>query len=272
MVNRALFPSGIATGLSLNQYRQKLRPLLTEELVRLHWQDRGRGHFWRAGTIQPESRDRSPASGPDRAGQAVPKVWGSRPTAASLLDLSPRAFESLVADIWEAMGYSTRVTQRSRDGGIDVLASRAGKTVAIQAKRYKETSVGVQEIRQYASLALRDGIDRVVVVTTSTFTGPARAEAKSLEVELIDGRALSKLLQQYGPELPAAATTSSPGETSSLRKSGETANSNPGCLIAVGAVLFVMGAVSLGDRAGISMLLVGLGVAGWGLMQLGKRA
>jgi len=126
--------------------------------------------------------------------------------------------------------------------------------------------VGVRELREYASLLLRDGIDRVVVVTTSTFTHTARAEAKGLGVELVDGRALSKLLRQHGVRPPATADSRGPS------KLGTTASSNPGCLISLGLCVALLAAFTAFETdLFIVWFLAGLGVAAWGLVQLVGR-
>ncbi|MFD7894174.1 restriction endonuclease [Streptomyces sp. NPDC059743] len=60
-----------------------------------------------------------------------------------LYEMDPIAFESLVADLFRAMGMQAVTTQRSNDGGVDVDALdpapiRGGKIV-VQVKRYRNT-------------------------------------------------------------------------------------------------------------------------------------
>lgn len=122
-------------------------------------------------------------------------------TKKKLQSMDDYEFEELVGKIWEANGWNTHVTSGSGDKGIDVIATRDGKTndkVLIQAKRYKKgNNVGSPEIRKYATLYQQDPeTDSVIVVTTSSFTGPAKKLAKKLEVELIDGDKLSELLSK----------------------------------------------------------------------------
>jgi restriction system protein len=61
----------------------------------------------------------------------------------NLMDLKPGEFESLITNLFTKMGLETRMTQPSRDGGVDCVAydNRAifGGKVIIQAKRYKNT-------------------------------------------------------------------------------------------------------------------------------------
>jgi len=109
--------------------------------------------------------------------------------------LLPREFEELVAQIWKHKGYDTHLTGRSADGGIDVVAVRKGRRVAIQAKRYAASkAVGVRVIRENASHLILPAVSDVVVVTSSRFTSSAMEEARSLGVELVDGAELLEIL------------------------------------------------------------------------------
>src|SRR6266700_171953 len=64
----------------------------------------------------------------------------------NLMELTPSEFESLISNLFQKMGLETRLTQASRDGGVDCVAYDPrpifGGKVVIQAKRNKHT-VGV---------------------------------------------------------------------------------------------------------------------------------
>jgi restriction system protein len=66
------------------------------------------------------------------------------------MELKPGEFESLITNLFTKMGLETRMTQPSRDGGVDCVAydNRVifGGKVIIQAKRYKNT-VPVRAVR-----------------------------------------------------------------------------------------------------------------------------
>lgn len=109
-------------------------------------------------------------------------------------------FEHFVADLWERMGWKTEVSTQSADRGIDVVATRRSpyeEKALIQAKRYgPNTTVGSPAIQQYASLKhQRHGVDKVLVVTTSGFSGQAAELAHQLNVKLIDGESLVSLVE-----------------------------------------------------------------------------
>jgi restriction endonuclease Mrr len=114
-------------------------------------------------------------------------------------------FEALVAETWEQYGWETNVTSGSGDQGIDVVATKTlpfEQKVVIQAKRYKKNSpVGSPDIQQYSSLRHQeDGVDAVIVVTTSSFTKQAEQIADNLNVKLIDGETFVTILLEADSE------------------------------------------------------------------------
>ncbi len=78
----------------------------------------------------------------------------------NLMELTPGEFETLITNLFEKMGLETRLTQASRDGGVDCVAYDPrpifGGKVVIQAKRYKNT-VGVSAIE--CTRCVRDSLD-----------------------------------------------------------------------------------------------------------------
>jgi len=123
-------------------------------------------------------------------------------TRHHLLQLDPYEFEALMAELWSRMGYEVTLTRPTADGGVDVRAISPGipeTRVAIQAKRYSPTNrVGAPEGSRYAGLALDPDVDKVVIVTTSSFTNPAIEEAERRGVRLVDGKELLDLLNKHG--------------------------------------------------------------------------
>src|SRR5262245_26761766 len=82
----------------------------------------------------------------------------------NLMELSPGEFESLITNLFQRMGLDTKLTQPSRDGGVDCVAfdSRpilVGKVV-IQAKRYKNI-VGVSSVRDLFGTMHNEGASMI---------------------------------------------------------------------------------------------------------------
>jgi len=122
-----------------------------------------------------------------------------------LINLNEYEFEYLVADLWEKRGWNTKVTQGSNDRGIDIIAKNSNpfpQKHLIQAKRYaRDNKIGSPDIQQYSSLQHQEeNVDAVVIVTTTSFSSPAKETAEDLNVKLIDGSALYNMLVKTGAE------------------------------------------------------------------------
>jgi hypothetical protein len=120
-----------------------------------------------------------------------------------LQNTDPYEFEHFVGDLWEEEGWSTTVSQASKDQGVDVIAEKRGtidQKLAIQAKRYSEgNKVGSPQVQQYHSLKEQDtNADAAVVVTTSAFSKNAQLWAHENNVKLVDGDALVDMVQKHG--------------------------------------------------------------------------
>jgi len=119
---------------------------------------------------------------------------------ASTVDgMDPYEFEAFVADLYREMGYYTKNVRDSADQGVDVIAKRYAETLAVQVKHYSpDRRVGSREVRDaYAGARLYDA-DRAVVVTNSYFSKEAVGAATRLGVELIDCRALKRMIEEHG--------------------------------------------------------------------------
>ncbi len=114
-------------------------------------------------------------------------------------------FEHLIRELFEqefsSGGGEVKVTQASRDGGVDAVAFdpdpiRGGKIV-IQAKRYTNT-VGVAAVRDLYGTVLNEGATKGVLVTTSDYGPDAYNFAKDKPLVLMNGANLLHLLGKHG--------------------------------------------------------------------------
>jgi restriction system protein len=114
-------------------------------------------------------------------------------------------FEHLIREIFEkefsSTGGEVRVTQASRDGGVDAVAFdpdpiRGGKIV-IQAKRYTNT-VGVSAVRDLYGTVLNEGATKGVLVTTSDYGPDSYAFANGKPLVLLSGANLLHMLAKHG--------------------------------------------------------------------------
>ena len=118
----------------------------------------------------------------------------------NLMDLTPSEFESLITNLFTKMGLETRLTQASRDGGVDCVAYDQrpviGGKVVIQAKRYKGT-VGVSAVRDLFGTVHNEGASKGILVTTSGYGKASFEFANGKPLELIDGGGLLYLLAEH---------------------------------------------------------------------------
>lgn len=114
-------------------------------------------------------------------------------------------FENLIRELFEqefnVNGGEVKITQASRDGGVDAVAFdpdpiRGGKIV-IQAKRYTNV-VGVSAVRDLYGTLMNEGATKGILVTTSNFGNDAYNFAKGKPLTLMNGANLLFLLEKHG--------------------------------------------------------------------------
>lgn len=123
----------------------------------------------------------------------------------NIAELGWEEFEHLVRELFEKEfsnnGSEVRVTQSSRDGGVDAIMFdpdpiRGGKFV-IQAKRYTNV-VGVSAVRDLYGTVMNEGASKGILVTTSSFGADSYEFAKDKPLTLINGNNLLHLLNKHG--------------------------------------------------------------------------
>jgi restriction system protein len=124
--------------------------------------------------------------------------------SVNLASMDWEDFEHLIRDVFEKEFSSTggvRVTQASRDGGVDAVAFdpdpiRGGKIV-IQAKRYTNT-VGVGAVRDLYGTVVNEGATKGVLVTTSDYGPDSYTFANGKPIVLLNGANLLHMLERHG--------------------------------------------------------------------------
>lgn len=114
--------------------------------------------------------------------------------------MSDRDFEFEIGKVYSRLGYQTKVTKRSGDGGVDVIATKDNETVYIQCKHYGEnTHLGAPELQSFWGCCSGNGINKGVMVCTSTLTKDAQAFANKLKgkLEIVGMKELMGLDKTY---------------------------------------------------------------------------
>ena len=118
---------------------------------------------------------------------------------------SPYKFEELVAGLLEGMGYTARVTAKSNDGGIDVIAhrDRLGCTppiLKVQCKRVRDNTPP-KDIQSLLG-TLGDGEYGLFVSLGGFGNNAMQIERDNPKIRLIDGRQFVDLVFEYYDRLP----------------------------------------------------------------------
>ena len=118
----------------------------------------------------------------------------------NLMELTPGEFEALITNLFTRMGLEAKLTQASRDGGVDCVAFDPrpifGGKVVIQAKRYKNT-VGVSAVRDLYGTMQNEGASKGILVTTSGYGSASYQFADGKPIELLSGANLLYLLAEH---------------------------------------------------------------------------
>jgi restriction system protein len=118
--------------------------------------------------------------------------------------MSDRAFEHLVGAVLRAAlrAESVKVTQKSRDGGVDGVLHFDGlgmRVAVFEAKRYAEDNkVRRSQVDAFATAARRRRASHALFVTSSRFSPEAIATGVDEGIRLIDGMAFVELMAQHG--------------------------------------------------------------------------
>jgi superfamily II DNA or RNA helicase len=136
-----------------------------------------------------------------------PRRMGAQtaPSQIVLDDIDDKYFESLVAEIYAKDGYDVKVTGRSHDGGIDILAERtagAGRERVIVQCKHQRQSVGRPVVQQLWGAASSDpSVTRCDLVTSASVSAEARGFAAGKRLTLVDRTKLIELAKARGVRL-----------------------------------------------------------------------
>ena len=120
----------------------------------------------------------------------------------------PKSFENIVIDLLVKMGYggsysdAAKAIGRSGDEGVDGVINQDTlgiDRIYIQAKRWRDKSVGHSDIRNFIGALDFKHAERGIFITTSTFTKDVKenVDRSSKRIILIDGNELAKLMVTY---------------------------------------------------------------------------
>ena len=113
----------------------------------------------------------------------------------SLIDnTTGREFETFIVKLFEKLGYSTTVTNRSKDHGCDMMLQQGEYRIAVQAKR-SESELNFTSVQRALDSLKKYHAQLAIVVTNNKFISSAKKLAKIKNVALIDRKKLLDLIE-----------------------------------------------------------------------------
>ena len=105
-----------------------------------------------------------------------------------------REFEIFLLNLFEKLGYSATVTNRSKDYGCDMMLQRGDYRIAVQAKR-SESELNFTSVQRVLGSLKKYNAQISIVVTNNKFISSAKQLAKIKDVVLIDRKKLLDLIE-----------------------------------------------------------------------------
>jgi len=127
-------------------------------------------------------------------------------------DMSPIDFEAFCAEELRQAGWNARVTQQSRDQGVDVIADKNNIRIVLQCKLYTGP-VGNKAVQEAAAGKVHERANYGLVVTNNKYTPAAEQLAATNGILLVhyrDLRKIDSILPPFRAEKPVPAKSPVP--------------------------------------------------------------
>ena len=112
---------------------------------------------------------------------------------SKLDNTSGREFEEFVIELFKKLGYSTTVTNRSKEYGCDMMLQQSDYRVAVQTTR-SESELTFTSVQRVLDSSRKYDSQMSVVITNNKFLSSAKNLAKIKNVVLIDRKKLLELI------------------------------------------------------------------------------
>ena len=124
---------------------------------------------------------------------------------SSLDNTSGREFELFVIDLFKKLGYSSTVTNRSKDYGCSIMFQQCEYRIAVQTKR-SESELTFTSVQRVLDSLKKYDAQLAIVITNNKFISSAKQLAKIKDVVLIDRKKLLDLIELSNlPEIGRAS-------------------------------------------------------------------
>ncbi len=126
--------------------------------------------------------------------------WNSgRTLAEQLHQIDWFQFEKLLEAAYRARGYGVeRRGGAKADGGIDLVITKEGETIAVQCKHWKKWVVRVRLVREMIGALKVAGIQKAIIITLKGFTNDAQSLAAEHGIQILTEKDVLALLESVG--------------------------------------------------------------------------
>jgi restriction system protein len=125
-----------------------------------------------------------------------------------------REFEELVGEAYRRQGYSvTETGGGGADGGVDLILRKKGEHLLVQCKHWKLEKIGVKVVRELYGVVAAKGATGGIVICSGTFTKEARDFARGKPIELIEGSALARMVEEVNKKPSSVSLNAIPSDS-----------------------------------------------------------
>jgi len=129
------------------------------------------------------------------------RYFDAQTDTSVLYSLTPDEFEHVVEALYHQMGYKTKMTKKSHDGGRDVIVTNSNPAKkeknVVSCKRVKDT-VKLAQVREVFAPIEDEKATKGTLVTTSDFSSDAyKLEKANPRLELINQVKFQRLLNEH---------------------------------------------------------------------------
>ncbi|HCL4447292.1 TPA: restriction endonuclease [Clostridium botulinum] len=95
--------------------------------------------------------------------------------------MDDRKFEIFCGELFKQLGYKVKVTQKSCDGGRDIVLKKNGFTTYVECKKWNSNLVGREPLQKLVGSSIADNVLNMIFITTSDFNKNAKEYAKKMD-------------------------------------------------------------------------------------------
>ena len=126
-----------------------------------------------------------------------PKIRNYRNISIEEIDkMDGIEFELVLQTLFQKMGYNVELTSHTNDMGADLILSKYGERISVQAKNWS-ANVGNSAIQEVVTSLKVYKTQRGMVITSSDFTNQAKTLVHHNHVELWNREKLIETLNRY---------------------------------------------------------------------------